>query len=140
MSLFVLDTNTLVLFQEGQAAVCRRLLSQPMEELAISVITVEEVMSGWYTLVRRAKNDEKLASAYQHLADAVTLLSRFRILSFTESAIDRFHELKTHKLGVKYMDLRIAAITMEHGGTLVTRNMRDFQLVPRLNLEDWSVS
>jgi hypothetical protein len=46
MSLFVLDTDTLVLFQEGHEAVCRRVLSHPMEELAISVITVEEQLSG----------------------------------------------------------------------------------------------
>ena len=64
MSLFVLDTDTLVLFQEGHEAVCRRVLSHAMEDLAISVITVEEQLSGWYTLLRRAKNVEKLARAY----------------------------------------------------------------------------
>ncbi len=101
MSLFVLDTDTLVLFQEGHEEVCRRVLSLPIEQLAISVITVEEQLSGWYTLLRRAKSAEKLALAYQRLADAVSLLSLFRILSFTEPAIDRFQQLKTQKLGVK---------------------------------------
>ena len=139
MSLFVLDTDTLVLFQEGHEAVCRRVLSHAMEDLAISVITVEEQLSGWYTLLRRAKNAEKLARAYQRLADSVALLSRFRILSFTEPAIDRFQQLKAQKLGVKHMDLRIAAITVEHAGTLVTRNARDFQCVPGLAIEHWSV-
>ena len=139
MSLFVLDTDTLVLFQQGHEAVCRRVLSHPMEELAISVITVEEQLSGWYTLLRRAKSTEQLARAYQRLADAVEVLSRFRILSFTATAIDRFEQLKRQKLGVKHMDLRIAAITLEHIGTLVTRNSRDFQLVPRLGVDDWSV-
>lgn len=139
MSLFVLDTDILVLFQQGHEAVCRRVLSHPMEELAISVITVEEQLSGWYTLLRRAKGTEQLARAYQRLADAVELLSRFRILSFTAPAIDRFEQLKREKLGVKHMDLRIAAITLEHAGTLVTRNSRDFQLVPHLAIEDWSV-
>jgi predicted nucleic acid-binding protein len=67
------------------------------------------------------------------------VLSRFRILSFTATAIDRFEELKRQKLGVKHMDLRIAAITLEHIGTLVTRNSRDVQLVPRLGIDDWSV-
>jgi tRNA(fMet)-specific endonuclease VapC len=137
--MFVLDTDTLVLFQEGHESVCRRVLSHPMDELAISVITVEEQLSGWYTLLRRAKSTEKLARAYQRLADAVELLSRFRILSFTAPAIDRFEQLKRQKLGVKHMDLRVAAITLEHAGTLVTRNSRDFQLVPQLAIEDWSV-
>jgi tRNA(fMet)-specific endonuclease VapC len=138
MSLFVLDTDSLVLFQQGHQAVCHRVLSHPMEELAISVITVEEQLSGWYTLLRRAKSTEQLARAYQRLADAVQLLSRFRILSFTAPAIHRFEQLKRQKLGVKHMDLRIGAIALEHAGTLVTRNSRDFQLVPGLAIEDWA--
>lgn len=35
MTLFVLDTDTLVLFQQGHEAVCRRVLSVPLEELAV---------------------------------------------------------------------------------------------------------
>ena len=46
--------------------------------------------------------------------------------------------LKGLKLGVKHADLRIAAITLEHGGTLVTRNVRDFQAIPDLSIVDWS--
>ena len=53
------------------------------------------------------------------------MLARFHIFSFTEPAIDRFIYLKGMKLGVKHADLRIAAITLEQGGTLVTRNARD---------------
>jgi tRNA(fMet)-specific endonuclease VapC len=138
MTLHVLDTDTLVLFQEGHGQVCRRVLSHPIDELATTAITVEEQLSGWYTLLRRAKSSGQLAHAYQRLVDTVQVVSRFPILSFTEPAIDRFMHLKGLRLGVKHADLRIAAITLEHGGTLVTRNLRDFQAIPDLPVVDWS--
>ncbi len=139
MTLHVLDTDMLVLFQEGHGAVCRRVLSQPVDELATTAITVEEQLSGWYTLLRRAKDARQLARAYQRLVDSVEVLGQFHILSFTEPAIERFTYLKGLKLGVKHADLRIAAITLEHRGTLVTRNSRDFRGVPDLLIVDWSL-
>ncbi len=41
-------------------------------------------------------------------------------------------------LNVRKMDLRIAAIVLEKGATLVSRNLRDFRRVPGLRVEDWS--
>ncbi len=139
MTLHVLDTDTLVLFQEGHAEVCRRVLSHPVEEMATTAITVEEQLSGWYTLLRRAKDTKRLALACQRLVENVQVLGRFQIFSFTESAIDRFVYLKGLKLRVRHADLRIAAITLEHRGTLDTRNSRDFKQIPGLPIVDWSV-
>ena len=67
----VLDTDILVLFQEGHPAVSQRILGCRIEELATTVINVEEQLSGWYTLVRRAKGPQQLAHAYQRLAGSV---------------------------------------------------------------------
>jgi tRNA(fMet)-specific endonuclease VapC len=35
-------------------------------------------------------------------------------------------------------DLLIAAITLAARGTLVTRNLKDFRLVPGLRVENWA--
>ena len=42
------------------------------------------------------------------------------------------------KIRVGTQDLRIAAIATAHNATLVTRNARDYQLVPGLTLDVWN--
>jgi len=66
-------------------------------------------------------------------------LGRWRILPCTESAIARVAQLKALRLNVRLMDLRIAAVALEHQALVVTRNRRDFGRVPGLSVEDWSV-
>src|SRR5688572_4130904 len=124
MSLFVLDTDILTLYRHGDPAVCRHVNTHLPDELATTVITVEEQLSGWYSLVRRAKRPPQVARAYQRLADSVLFLAAWQILSYTEPAITRYDQLRAMKLQVRTMDLRIAAITLEQAATLVTRNLR----------------
>jgi tRNA(fMet)-specific endonuclease VapC len=138
MSLYVLDTDTLQLYQDGNAAVVNRVNAVAPGDLAISVVTVEEQLSGWYAQLRQAKQPERLAWAYRRLAATVRFLTRIQIVDFDEAAIRRCEELKKLKLRVRKMDLRIAATVLERAAILVTRNVRDFQRVPGLRIEDWS--
>ena len=139
MALNVLDTDILSLYQRGHEVVCDRVQRHDMEELAVTIITVEEQLSGWYTARRRSKAPADVARVYQRFVDSVRLLARMQILSFTENAIERFESLRRMKLGVKANDLRIAAIALENSATLVTRNRADFGRIPGLQIEDWSV-
>jgi tRNA(fMet)-specific endonuclease VapC len=139
MSLFVLDTDTLSLYWEGHPTVCQRVQAHPAAELAITVISVEEQLTGWYTLLRQVRQPPDVARAYRRLAEAVQFHARWRILLFPEPAIARFESLVALRLNVAKMDLRIGAIALENGGTVVTRNVRDFQRIPQLPVEDWSV-
>ena len=139
MSLFVLDTDHLTLYYHGDPIVVRRIDSRPPTELAISVLTVDEQLTGWYTLTRQARRPEDVARAYAHLGEAVVRLGRWRILPYTEASIARVAQLKALRLNVGLMDLRIAAVAMENRAVVVTRNRRDFGRVPGLGVEDWSV-
>ncbi len=139
MSLFVLDTDTYSLFERGHPTVVTRCLAQPPTDRTVTVITVEEILSGWYRRVRQAKQRAQVARAYLRLAEAIPRLSGWRILPYPEPAIARFEQFRRSRLQVGSNDLRIAAIVLEYSGTLVIRNLRDFQRVPNLNCEDWSV-
>jgi tRNA(fMet)-specific endonuclease VapC len=107
--------------------------------LAISILTVDEQLTGWYTLTRQARRPEEIARAYALLGEAVVRLGRWHILPYTESAITRVARLKALRLNVRLMDLRIAAVALENQAVVVTRNRRDFGRVPGLSIEDWSV-
>ena len=83
----------------------------------MTIITVEEQLSGWYTLRRRVKEPAQLARVYERFAENVRFLSRVEILSFPESAIQRYEQLVRMKRGVRGNDLRIAAIALERSAT-----------------------
>jgi tRNA(fMet)-specific endonuclease VapC len=138
MSLYLLDTDILTLLQENHPTVVQHVASHRSTDVLISVISVEEQLSGWYTLVRQTKKKDALAAAYQHLADTTMFMGQMMIVSFTEPAIDRYLQLRKLKLKTGAQDLRIAAIALETGATVVTRNLRDFRRVPNLIVEDWS--
>lgn len=90
-------------------------------------------------MLRRAKSNAEIAATYDRLGRTVQVLASWPILPFDESAIGRFDKLRSMKLNVGMMDLRIAAIALEQSATLVTRNTRDFSRIPGLTIEDWTL-
>jgi tRNA(fMet)-specific endonuclease VapC len=138
MNLHLLDTDTLTLFQKGNAAVCRRCGAAPPGSLAITVISVEEQFLGWYTRIRQAKADDELAMAYQGMTSFAEFVKQLHIVSFSKPAIQRYRQLTKLKTKISNKDLRIAAIALDVNATLVSRNLRDFKRVPNLHCVDWS--
>jgi tRNA(fMet)-specific endonuclease VapC len=138
MNLFVLDTDILTLFEREHSMVSAHIAEHRPSEIAISVVTVEEQLSGWYAQLRQAKSPERLAWAYRRLAANVRFLRHAQILDYDEAAMQGYEELKRMRLKVRKMDLQIAATALQRGGTVVTRNVRDFKKVPGLTVEDWS--
>jgi tRNA(fMet)-specific endonuclease VapC len=139
MSLYVLDTDILTLYYRGDPVVVQRVDAHPATDLAISIITVDDQLKGWYTVTRQARQPKEIAQAYAHLGEAVVRLAKWRILPYTESAVAQVGQLNGLRLNVRLMDLRIAAIALENSAVVVTRNRRDFSRVPLLKIEDWSV-
>ena len=138
MTTYVLDTDMLSLWQHGHVAVSQRVSAHSVKELAITVITVQEQLDGWHARLARTKDRQHLANLYKRLAATVRFLSKAQILPFPEEAIERYEELQSQKVNIGKMDLRIAAIALQLGHTVVTRNTRDFRRVPGLIIEDWA--
>ncbi len=140
MSLFLLDTDTLSLLQQGQATVLQKVNIHPISDMAVSTITIQEQTLGFLAALGRARNHQQIAQAHDMLATRLLpVWSRFRVLPFLEPVILRFEQLRSMKLNVGLMDLRIAATALENGLTVISRNLRDFKRVPGLRVEDWSV-
>ena len=140
MSLFVLDTDTLTLFQHRHAQVCQQVAGHPSTDVVITVITIQEQLDGWRNALNRARTRQTIAEAYDFLGTMLLpAYLHFRVLLFPEPAILRFESLVALRLNVGRMDLRIGAIALENNAKVVTRNQRDFSRIPGLVLEDWSV-
>jgi tRNA(fMet)-specific endonuclease VapC len=138
MSLYVLDTDIMTLYQHAHPRVVQHVLAHNVAQLSIAVISIEEELTGWYTKLRQVRKRDQLARVYQRLSEAVPFFARFQILSFPEPAIVRYESLRVAHRSVGKNDLRIAAIALEHGAIVVTRNSRDFKQVAGLTIEDWS--
>jgi len=48
-----------------------------------------------------------------------------------------FERLRQQRVRIGTMDLKIAAIALEHNALGLSGNLRDFQQVPGLDVEDW---
>jgi tRNA(fMet)-specific endonuclease VapC len=139
MSGYILDTDTLTLLSHGHPAVRRAVDARSPQELATTIISVEEQLTGWYTLLRQVRTAQDEADVYLRLTVTVTTLAGLRVLTYSLPAIERFKQLLAMKLNVGKPDLRIAAIALEEGRIVVTRNERDFRRVPGLVVENWVI-
>jgi tRNA(fMet)-specific endonuclease VapC len=139
MSVYVFDTDVFSLYQNGHPAVIRNIVRHVGHRLAVTVTTADELVSGWQTRLRRARTDPDIALAERRLAEVLELMAGWEVLPMTVPALARYDGLRQAKFNVKSPDLRIAAVAMEVGGIVVTRNLRDFRRVPGLTCEDWSV-
>jgi tRNA(fMet)-specific endonuclease VapC len=138
MNLYVLDTDHLSLYRYGHPEVSAHIEATPADQLAVTIITIEEQLRAWYTQIRRARDRNQLARAYQGLLEVAETSKYLRVLPFTSRAIERYLDLRARLPRLGKMDLSIAAIALEYDGIVVTRNRRDFEQVPGLEIQDWS--
>jgi tRNA(fMet)-specific endonuclease VapC len=139
MILHILDTDHVSLFQRKHPLVMQRLAQVDINHLAVTIITVEEQIRGHFNLIKRANSNTKLIQAYAALQSSVAYFNTITVLPFDEAANVHYENLRQQKIRIGTQDLRIASIVLSKEGILVTRNRRDFDKIPNLTLEDWSI-
>ena len=105
MSLYVLDTDHLSLYRYGHPEVSARIEATPADQLAVTIITIEEQLRAWYTQVRRARDRDQLARAYRGLFEVAETSKYIRVLPFTSRAVERYLDLRSQLARVGKMDL-----------------------------------
>lgn len=118
------DTDILSdIFRAVPAVVARASLIDPAQQ-TVPIVVVEEVIRGRFATIRQAESGKgkvDLAQAYDLFDQSFRALAAFRTLLYTEAADKLLQSLKRAKIRVGTRDVRIAAICIVHGATLVTR-------------------
>ena len=137
----VLDTDVLSLIQRGQGADYTRLaarIAASAEEVYVTIISFEEQMRGWLAACAKARTEEQYGTAIRRLNEMRVDFENRAVLLYDDRAVAEFKRLKQLKIRIGTMDLRIASIALANSATLISRNLRDYQQVPSLQVEDWT--
>lgn len=130
---YMLDTNICIyVIKHKPEAVIKRFLEHDPEELCISAITYAELMHG----VEKSQAVEKNRMAIS------LFLSPITILEFSSQAAEVYGSIRVdlEKKGTPIgpMDLLIAGHAKAEKLILVTNNMKEFNRVEGLQVENWA--
>lgn len=123
--MYLIDTVVLSELRKPQrdAGLSSWVERQRTTDLFVSVITIGEIERG---IARQRASDLDFAAALAAWLDRVLALYGERILPFDLQVARRWGQLSA-ALGNDSADLMISATALEHGLTVVTRNVSDFE-------------
>ena len=134
---YLFDTDTLsdLLRRAPSPALLRRLAAVPPEEQSTSSITLGELIYGARRMRDRA----------QELVERIesTLIPNRAVLPFDATAARSYGELRAERerqgTPIGDADMRIASIALTNELVIVTGNVRHFERVAALEVENWLV-
>ncbi len=130
--MYFLDTNTCIYFLNGKySSIKDKILSTPPNAIAIPTIVKAELLLGAYKSKNKTVNLEKVEQ----------FLEPFEIISFVDLMTYVYAEIRTstESLGITIgpNDLFIASIVKFHEGVLVTNNVKEFERIDGLQVDNW---
>jgi tRNA(fMet)-specific endonuclease VapC len=135
--MYLLDTDILsnLLRRSPSSPLLVRLAGIPAEQQFTSAVNFGELVYG-ARRIEAGGGSTRLLSRLEHLVSV-----HLPVLPFDSIAARRYGEIRAEleRLGTPIgdADLRIAAIAMARGLTVVTGNVRHFRRVPGLAVENW---
>lgn len=130
---YLLDTNIVIYVIKRRPLQALEIFNQNAGRMAISAITLAELQHG----------AEKSSNPAANLAVVEDLCSRLDVLPYGAKAAQHYGTIRAalekqgQTIGVN--DLHIAAHARSEGLTLVSNNLREFERVPALQFENWTV-
>jgi tRNA(fMet)-specific endonuclease VapC len=140
---FLLDTDHITILQRQSGReytkLAARIARVGLADLAFCIVSFQEQTLGCNAYVARARTAADLVRGYRMFDRVLSAYAAAVVLAFDTSAAAMFDALVSQRIRIATMDLRIAAIALSQGLTLLTRNSRDFSKVPGLVTEDWTI-
>ena len=131
MLTYLLDTNIVIYVLKRRPIKVLEIFNRNASRMAISSITLSELMYGAEKSIHFDKNLEAIEEFVSHL----------EVLPYDSKASQHYGKIKAklEKKGqiISENDLHIAAHAISQGLILVTNNLKEFKRVPQLGLENW---
>lgn len=131
--MLILDTNTVSYYLRGDSAVVPRMQALTPDEARIPAIVEYELRYGFERLPPETRR--------KGLNCLLDVLQALQVLPFDSACAAHAAHVRAglEAVGtpIGNHDILIAATVLRHGGTLVTRNVREFSRVPGLQCLNW---
>lgn len=138
----ILDTDHLSILERRMgtdyAVLVAAISAHAVGDVGMAVVTIHEQVLGCNAYIATARNPTEFLRGYKLLDAAIEACRTFPTVPFDSAALAVLDDLKSRKVRLKPMDLRIAATALANNLILVTRNVSDFNRVPGLQTEDWT--
>ncbi len=139
--MILLDTDhlTVLMFPENPrcGSLTAHMAASDDPDFATTIVNAEEQLRGWLAKINRQRTPHEQIPPYDRLRKLLDFLRPFSLIAFDGQAADEFERLRKAKVRIGSMDLKIACIALVRNALLLSANLRDFEKVPELRVENW---
>lgn len=136
--MYLLDTNVLTHYVNGDQTLLANLQRVALAEVAIPTVVVAEAMRGRSEFALKAQPD-KVVHAHSLLVETWQVLHKFQMIPLNQQSASVLTQMqKKHGSRKRYADMMIVAMALHENHIVITRNTKHFaDLLPTHQLANW---